>query len=456
MLYEVGGVEMRRIFMQKQSTRQNAQMSAGFAVIGSLTLVGLLCCAHITGNTLFILAVLAAYIVFVIVMAERNMGYESILFFLPWSPLLKLYSGGISWFTIALFLYCALCLFKKKMKFLSYQFVVTVILMALTLLAKLIQGNGIESSYIFFFAMLVIFPCAVTCEADKSSFWNLTIFFSLGIISAAFAAQFTDGYANISKFITVHSYQSITRLSGFYADPNFYSAHISACLGGVLTLLSYEKTSRKRLLLAALTIVLIYCGLLSASKSFIIIIACLFLIWIIAIMSKRGGKAAKLRILLGTICAAAIMLSSAAVQELLRMMSQRFSYHANISQITTGRTEIWLHYLKEFVDNPLVLLFGQGYTNVLVGGRASHNSAIQTIFQFGLIASPILLLWILGAMRIISQKLRSVEWKFALLMLVGIVLPWMGLDILFFDEFFILPLYGILAVAYCDGCSAKQ
>ncbi len=447
---------MRRIFARKQTAPQNTQPPFGFAVFGSLIIVALLCCAHITGSTLLILAVLIAYIAFVIFMTVHDMGYETILFFLPWSALLKLYSGGISWFTIALILYCAISLIKKKMKLLSYQFIIPAILMALTLLAKLIQGNGIAADYIFFFVMLVIFPCAVTCEADKSSFWNLTIFFSLGIISAAFSAQLTEGYANISKFITVHSYQSITRLCGFYSDPNFYSAHITACLSGVLTLLSYEKTSRKRLLLTALAIVLIYCGLLSASKSFIIVIACLFLVWIPTIMSRRGGKATKLRILLGVICAAVIMLSSVAVQELLKMMSQRFSYHSDISQITTGRTEIWLNYLNEFLENPLVLLFGQGYTNVLVGGRASHNSAIQTVFQFGLIASPLLLLWILGTLRIISKKLNSIEWKFALLMCIGIVLPWMGLDILFFDEFFILPLYGMLAVAHCDKNVMQQ
>lgn len=33
-------------------------------------------------------------------------------------------------------------------------------------------------------------------------------------------------------------------------------------------------------------------------------------------------------------------------------------------------------------------------------------------------------------------------------MCVGIVLPWMALDILFFDELFLLPVYGALAVVY--------
>ena len=30
---------------------------------------------------------------------------------------------------------------------------------------------------------------------------------------------------------------------------------------------------------------------------------------------------------------------------------------------------------------------------------------------------------------------------------VGVVLPWMGLDILFFDEFFLLPIYAVIGIA---------
>ena len=40
-----------------------------------------------------------------------------------------------------------------------------------------------------------------------------------------------------------------------------------------------------------------------------------------------------------------------------------------------------------------------------------------------------------------GQGILSVNHLMFLLLLVGVVLPWLGLDILFFDEFFLLPVY---------------
>ena len=33
-------------------------------------------------------------------------------------------------------------------------------------------------------------------------------------------------------------------------------------------------------------------------------------------------------------------------------------------------------------------------------------------------------------------------------MCVGVVLPWMALDIMFFDEFFLLPVYAVIGAGY--------
>ena len=41
-----------------------------------------------------------------------------------------------------------------------------------------------------------------------------------------------------------------------------------------------------------------------------------------------------------------------------------------------------------------------------------------------------------------------VQWKHVLLVCVGVALPWMGIDILQFDEFFLLPIYAVIGIAY--------
>ena len=382
------------------------------------------------------------------------MSLSVLLFFLPWSPLLKLYRGGISFFTIALLLSCAIYFVKNRFSFDTYQIIIPALIAALTLVAKAIGNNSIDKSYMFFLIMLVLFPCVIKNNKGVFDFWNLTLFFALGIISAALSAQQVAGYQNISQYIKVDSYLRITRLSGYYGDPNFYSAHITACLAGVQLILMRERNRLRQVMLLIISLALLYCGLLSASKSFVVVAACLVLVWI-PILLEKSNRSNRFRLIMGIICAVLIMLSSSAFQELLRILDDRFSYAANISQLTTGRTEIWLRYFNEFSHNALLTLFGEGFSAVNLYGRASHNSVIQGIYQFGISGFPLLCLWMYFMLKSIFVDLKSMKglWGSALLMCIGVVLPWMALDILFFDELFLLPVYAAAGVLYMQSNS---
>lgn len=188
---------------------------------------------------------------------------------------MKFYKGGISFFTVMLLVVCLAALIKNKMSLNMYQIVLTAMIAILTAIAKMVQENDIANSYIFFLAMLFLLPC-ITKRIDSDSFNETTIFFTLGIITAALSAQQLVVYHNIAQYITVDSYLTITRLSGYYGDPNFYSAHITACLAGILMLLSREKDRVRQAVLIIAAVLLVYCGMLSASKMFVIVLACLF------------------------------------------------------------------------------------------------------------------------------------------------------------------------------------
>ena len=192
--------------------------------------------------------------------------------------------------------------------------------------------------------------------------------------------------------------------------------------------------------------VLIYCGMLSASKSFVIVLACLFLVWVPILLTRDNVKRG-IAILAGVACAAAVMLLSAAVQDLLRMVMSRFSNAANVSDLTTHRSQIWRMYLHDISHDPVLMLLGSGFTSVTLGTKASHNTIIQGVFQFGLIGLPALCAWLVMTLKRTSGRSGCRRNAF-LLMCVGVVLPWMALDILFFDEFFLLPVYAVIGAVY--------
>lgn len=280
----------------------------------------------------------------------------------------------------------------------------------------------------------------------RSQFFETDPVFACGIIVAALSARQIAAYPNISQYIKVDSYLKITRLSGYYRDPNFYCAHITACLAGVQLLMSRERRRSRQIVWIGVMMVLVYCGLLSASKSFVVVLACLFLVWVPVLLTgghvKRG-----IAILAGVACAAAVMLLSAAVQDLLRMVMSRFSYAANVSDLTTHRSEIWRMYLHDISHDPVLMLLGSGFTSVTLGTKASHNTIIQGAFQFGLIGLPVLCAWLVMTLKRTSGRSGCRKNAF-LLMCVGVVLPWMALDILFFDEFFLLPVYAVIGAGY--------
>lgn len=419
-------------------------------LVGCLVISGAVCYAHILGNTVVLALCLIAFLAYNVYACFKSTIFPVLLYFLPWSPLLKIDINGYSFFTFALIFACLFYFIKGKLSLSVYQVILTSVMVALTIIAKTVQGNSISNSYFVFILMLLLFPCITSKAKNRLSFYYITLFFSFGIIAAALSAQQIAGFPNISQYIKVDSYLTITRLSGYYPDPNFYSAHITACLAGVMLLLSREKKASHRLLLAVISVVLLYCGLLSASKAFIVITACLFFIWIPSLLEKQNRGSAAIKVFVGLLCAGVIVLSSTAFQELFKIIDTRFSYASNVSEFTTGRTDIWYAYIDELTHNPILTIFGEGFSNVIIGKKSSHNTIIQGVFQFGLIGFPFLIAWILITIKnLISQTAHTkLHFLYILLMCVGIVLPWMALDIIFFDELFLLPVYGALAVAY--------
>lgn len=424
------------------------QHHAGWMLLGCMVISVFLCYGQIRNSKALLAVCLLAFLGFVVLSCGRNAVFAVLLYFLPWSPLLRLDNKSVSFFTIALLAVCLVYCLKDHLSFNTYQSVLAFFLVLLTLAAKLWQGNPIRNNYLFFVCMLFLLPSVVE-KSNAVSFKEATLFFAAGVVMAALIAQQTAGLPNISKYINVHSYLSITRRSGFYGDPNFYAAHITACLAGVQLLLSREEKRVHQLALLALMVLLIYCGLLSASKSFVLTTAGLFLAWV-PILLEKGHRTSKFRLLLGILCAGAVIVSSSAFEPLFEVIDERFSYAANISQLTTKRTDLWMDYLNEFAHNVSLTLLGHGYTSVTLHGWASHNTIIQSVYQFGLLGAPLLFIWVALTLKRVRQGLKDSRsnWRYTLLMLVGVVIPWIALDILFFDEFFLLPVYVVLGSHY--------
>lgn len=399
------------------------------------------CVGQILGSTVLILGILVIYMLLLGWSCTQEFTLPALLFFLPWSQILKTGPGAFSFYTFGMVLVCVISLVKRRFWLRRYHMAAGIGLLALTLFAKLLDGSFLAFDYIAFIMLLFLFPVVKEeWVKEEYDFFEVVFFFSAGVIAAALCAKTLSVYPNIARYINIHSYLNIVRLSGFYGDPNFYTAQITAALSGCLVAVLRESSRRRVTVAAILAVVLIYCGFLSGSKSFALIAAMIVMLWCVEIGRMRGKSGRKLLLVIGGITVAVFIATSAFFKGLIEMFITRFSYSKDLSSFTTGRVELWLSYLDEIFNSAKILLLGKGYTNVKVDDRAPHNTVIQAVFQFGIIGIPMLLGWCAGFFRETNPGYKTeTKWKLsALILATGAFVPWLALDILFFDEFFLL------------------
>lgn len=409
-----------------------------------------LCIAQIIGTSLLIVPCLLCFLFLVTYASIKGFIFPILLFFLPWSPLLKLEPGGLSFYTFALGIVCVIYLLRKRLALNVYCALLAIPIFMITLISRTIEGAAISNSYILFIFLLFLFPAVVDELKYRTDFLQLVTYFSIGIISAALSSQQLVIYSNIARYIDVYVWNVVTRLSGYYSDPNFYSAQISAALSGVMLLIIKAKEQRKRIFLIIMALVLLYCGLLSASKSFIITIGFILVIWLLRILTMRGSSTGKLLLVIGVAVAVVVVISSDIFSDLWAIVSFRFQQSDNLSGLTTGRSEIWISYFDVLMTDVKLLLIGNGFVNAEVNGHASHNTIIQIIYQFGLIGAAFLAMWeyyfLRGALK--RQWSGNIFTTDVIILIIGAFLPWLSLDYVFFDEFFLVPIFVVAGVLY--------
>ena len=77
-----------------------------------MAVAALVCFAHIRGSSMMLIGSLVVFLIYIFWTSLHGYEMQVLLFFLPWSPLIKMYRGSISFFTIALLLVCLIGLAK--------------------------------------------------------------------------------------------------------------------------------------------------------------------------------------------------------------------------------------------------------------------------------------------------------------------------------------------------------
>ena len=389
--------------------------------------------AQMSGSLVFIAIAMLTYM-FTMLISDDETVFPLILFFLPWSPILKLSPSSISFYSVTTIL-LFLKYFIRRPKF-NVKIVFSVLgLFVITLFSKMIHGYGIAPSYFMFLVMLVAFPFMFEIIREKVNFELCVQFFSVGIILATLVSLLYGSSPNMIQYVKVLQQENlgVTRLCGFYADPNFYSAQIVTAFGGLLLVIT--KRRKKILLEVVFAILLVICGLISLSKSFLLCMLIVLALWLLALLRYRPSKMVGAGFVIALVAVA--LVASGALDDIILQYMIRFGEATDASSLTTGRTDLWIEYINFMVDHPMDFFFGQGYTSVFNGVRkGSHNTLIQAFYQLGLLGLVGLTSW-LGAFKTKTKLKQKSNGLLSIVWLVACFSMWVGLDMMFFDDLFV-------------------
>lgn len=433
----------------------------GLVLATSLLLVTWLLVAQTLGNTFLILPCLVCFLLFVAWTAMKKMVLPVLMFFLPFAALLKIQPGQTSFFTLALLVAYTVCLVLGYREIDIIHVIPAAVLIGFCLLIKTVYGYSLDNNFVLFAFSTIFAPYVATEFGKRYDFFWLTLFFTAGITVASISSLYLAEFASIARYIRYYELFGVVRHSGYYGDPNFYSAHISAAIAGVFVLLLNNTNKMKMIQLICMLMVLMYCGFLSVSKMFTLIVICLCLFFALEALFKKGKVSLKVLLFLTFGVGALFLVSLSTSSRLIEMILSRFDSNANLSDFTTGRTDIWAKFFSAFKQDASLLLFGQGYTDVMITSKASHNTIIQVIFQFGLVGCVAFVGWIVCLLRIYLKNVK-IKWNYfaqVCLILLGTLGPWMALDMLFFDEMFLMPMYiciGFMSMSGQDVANIKK
>lgn len=425
-------------------------------LIFSLLNVLVLSLGHAMNNEILLWSALVQFSATLVLFYKKDF-FNLMLFYIPWATVLKTkpdtYTFASFIVPVVLFLILTNRDDQEETKvFMGFP----LLFITYTLLVKLLNGLALQTSYLLFILELFLIPMYIKKYKQEIHFEKCVIFLAAGMLSASLASNILMTYPHMLKYISIDTTQivGLSRLSGFNGDPNYYSAQILVSIGSLLLVLS--KTTSKAIIALEITVImaLLYFGIQSVSKMFLISLLIVIVLWTINLLIERRSISYKFGIITSAVFLVGIVVINNLFAEQINYYLMRFGVVSNMSTLTTGRSNLWGVYADYLYNHPDKLLFGIGLSQdqvrILLKTNNSHFTPIQITYQVGLMGVGIILGWWVGVYRHLIEKvkLNYSQRIFFLIMGVSVFLPWFSLDILYFQEFFYFTLLFFLARNY--------
>ncbi len=395
-------------------------------------------------------------------------AFMQLLFFLPFSTVFKYDPYSISLFTIWEGVYLLRMVLRKGSLPMAKRTFICFALFFIFLLFNSLETNDIGAIMQVVTLMVPALACVYgTTGSENASYKDYALMFAIGVLLSALCGLllYTDLLPNLKLYATAvldssgySDEETMYRYYGLFGDPNVLAAYIMCSLAAVAVLFIKGKMTLKGW--AAFSAMLAILGLLTVSKTFVLVLALLLLLVAGVTISQNDAK--KIARLMGAliilILLAVIAYFLFDLQPVLEHYIERFSAADGSSDymdaLSSGRTSVWLRYLNEMLEGFRILTgYGIGGGRILM--KAAHNTAIQMFYICGLIGVTLFAVWMgnwrrdIVIVHSINRK-RKFDWQASIFPLVTLI-NLCSLDTFTWDFF-----YYILALMMISGVEEKN
>ena len=391
----------------------------------------------------YLFAVAFAVQIYRMLRYDLRINCIDLAFLIPFSSFYRL-PGGISYIVIYILLFDVVFLTKNnKLSIGSGMalFLLTIFYIALR------AGGQWNLLYFIFCGLFLLYLLYFTFKQSdhRGVLWG----FIIGVLlSSAYALLFGDIPA-IRSIVMRDAELNDDRFRGLLLDPNYYATLVVMAIVSLICLDTRKRVNR--VVYYGVLAFLVFFGAQTASKSFVLMLLGVFAYYCFSLITQRKYFVG---IVLLTAVAGATILAVSGKVEIFRAVIERFEKAEGMSGLTTGRTDIWMNYIRVVLADPFVLLFGRGLGAPLVGAHGTHNIVLETVYCFGL--GGLILILAFCAMVLRKMRIRfASERKLPLVRFLPIIA--ILLMYLFLQGISSILFYLSLFVMYeCYGCCISK
>ena len=255
-------------------------------------------------------------------------------------------------------------------------FLLLLALLSYMLLRMQMNINDFVLSFGQIFIMFVLLPAQDSMSAERS----IKVFSWSLVVSSVYALLFRNthyignlvGYESEAIWGT-----GITRFQGLCEDPNYYMTQVIVALA---LLCKLKETGRlQSVTFWSLGAIMTVFGIITYSKAFFLVFLLLtgtYIIW------QFWNRKLFRGMIFSSIGVAAILYVLYSPNSPFAVVIERFVTSENLSDLTTGRSDLYAAYWNAITQNVRTFLFGHGLNAPLLG-KGAHNLYLEIMYYTG-------------------------------------------------------------------------